>query len=168
MQTIEIVFTVINTLAIVLIPIVAVAVGQWLQDRAEKRKDKLNVFKTLMANRTGWSPESVYAMNIIDVVFADDSAVRNCWKAYYEKLCIQNPDEMQLKQIETAKEKMLESMAVSLGYKDKITWETIQKPYMPIGMLDTIQRQQSIQSHQEQLLSKIQGALPDKQPPAPQ
>ena len=58
---------------------------------------------------------------------------------------------MQIKQIKTAQEKMLESMAVSLGYKDKITWDTIQNPYIPKGMLDAVQQQQTIQRGQEQL-----------------
>ena len=159
----EIIFAVLNIIAIVLIPIVAVIVGQKLQDRAEKRRDKLTVFKVLMTNRFCWSPESVYAMNIIDIVFADDETVRQAWKAYYEKLCIQEPDEMQIKQIKTAQEKMLESMAASLGYKDKITWDTIQNPYIPKGMLTAAQQQQVIQNGQEQfavamgdLLAKLQ------------
>ena len=163
MEPIEITFAVLNIIAIVLIPIVAVVVGQKLQNRAEKRRDKLAVFKVLMANRFGWSPESVYAMNIIDIVFADDETVRQAWKAYYEKLCIQEPDEMQIKQIKTAQEKMLESMAASLGYKDKITWDTIQNPYIPKGMLTAAQQQQVIQNGQEQfavamgdLLAKLQ------------
>ena len=151
MEPIEITFAVLNIIAIVLIPIVAVVVGQKLQNRAEKRRDKLTVFKVLMANRFGWSPESVYAMNIIDIVFADDKAVRKSWKDYYDKLCIQEPNEMQIKQIKTAQEKMLESMAISLGYKDKITWDAIQNPYIPKGMLDAAQQQQTIQRGQEQL-----------------
>ena len=159
----EIIFAVLNIIAIVLIPIVAVIVGQKLQDRAEKRRDKLTVFKVLMTNRFCWSPESVYAMNIIDIVFADDETVRQAWKAYYDKLCIQEPNEMQIKQIKTAQEKMLESMAASLGYKDKITWDTIQNPYIPKGMLTAAQQQQVIQNGQEQfavamgdLLAKLQ------------
>ena len=151
MEPIEITFAVLNIIAIVLIPIVAVVVGQKLQNRAEKRRDKLTVFKVLMANRFGWSPESVYAMNIIDIVFADDKAVRKNWKDYYDKLCIQEPNEMQIKQIKTAQEKMLESMVISLGYKDKITWDAIQNPYIPKGMLDAAQQQRTIQRGQEQL-----------------
>lgn len=32
-------------------------------------------------------------------------------------------------------------MANSLGYKDKITWETIQNPYVPVGMAQQIETQ---------------------------
>ena len=55
MEPFEIVMTIINTLAVVAIPIVSVVVAHHLQNRAEKRKDKLNVFKTLMMSRTGWT-----------------------------------------------------------------------------------------------------------------
>ena len=125
---------ILNLIAIIIIPIIAVIVGQWLQTRSEKRKDKMHIFKTLMTSRVyGWTQESVHCLNIIDIVFADDKKVRNAWKDLYDKYCVQNPDESQLKKIETAQYKLLETMAVSLGYKDKVTWETIQNPYIPKG-----------------------------------
>ena len=52
MEPFEIVMTIINTIAVVAIPIVSVVVAHHLQNRAEKRKDKLNVFKTLMMSRS--------------------------------------------------------------------------------------------------------------------
>lgn len=159
MTCFEIVIAIVNIIAVIVAPIVAVKVGQHLQNRAQSRKDKMDIFKTLMANRTGWSTASVYAMNIIDVVFVDDEAVRACWKTYYEKLCIQEPDEMQKGQIRTAHYKMLEAMAISLGYKDKITWETIQNPYMPVGMMSAMEQQQVIQGGQELLASSMSSIL---------
>jgi hypothetical protein len=42
-------------------------------------------------------------------------------------------------------------MANSLGYKDKVTWETIQNPYVPNWMLNAMQQQQTIQNGQEEL-----------------
>lgn len=159
MNCIEIVLAVVNVLAIIIIPIVAVKVGQVLQDRAQARKDKMDVFKTLMVNRVMWSVSSVQALNIIDIVFFDDEVVRSCWKDYYEKLCIQEPDEMQQKQIQLSHYKLLEAMAVSLGYKDTITWETIQNPYIPKGMVDTMQQQQKIQAGQELVANSMGGIL---------
>ena len=72
MEPFEIVMTIINTLAVVAIPIVSVVGAHHLQNRAEKRKDKHNVIKTLKMSRTGWTVESVRALNIIDIVFAVD------------------------------------------------------------------------------------------------
>ena len=60
---------ILSLIAIIIAPIAAVLIGQWLQNKAEKRKDKLDIFKSLMISRTGWSPKSVRALNIIDIVF---------------------------------------------------------------------------------------------------
>lgn len=138
----------LNLVAIVMAPIVAVLIGQWLQKRAEKRKDKLELFKTLMIARNGWNLESVKALNIIDIVYADDNVVRQRWKEYYDRLCVENPSDIELKKIKTSQEKLLEAMATSLGYKDKVTWETIQNPYVPKGMIDAEQMQREYQDGQ--------------------
>ena len=85
MRTIDI----INIIAIIVSPVVAVVVGQILQDRRKKRSDKMEIFKTLMISRgLGWSTESVKALNIIEVVFSDDQSVLNQWKIYYDRLCV--------------------------------------------------------------------------------
>ena len=69
---------ILNLIAIVVIPIAAVIIGQYLQDRAEIRKDKMHIFKVLMTSRIyGWTQESVHCLNIIDIVFADDKKVRD-------------------------------------------------------------------------------------------
>ena len=128
--------------ALIIIPIVAVVIAQWLQNRSEKRKDKMQIFKTLMTSRIyGWTPDSVNALNIIDIVFSDDKKVRAAWKDLNDKYRVTNPDQQHLKKIENAQYKLLEAMANSLGYKEKITWETIQNPYMPVGMMQHIETQ---------------------------
>ena len=84
----------INIAAIILAPVVSVIIGQKLQDRAKRRQDKMDIFKTLMTNRVYiWTTACVHALNIIDIVFADDKKVRSQWKAYYDKLCVSNPSE---------------------------------------------------------------------------
>ena len=157
---------ILNLIAIIIIPIIAVLIGQWLQTRSEKRKDKMRIFKTLMTSRVyGWTQESVHCLNIIDIVFADDKKVRNAWKDLYDKYCVQNPDESQLKKIETAQYKLLETMAVSLGYKDKVTWETIQNPYIPKGMLRQIEAQNQSQQAYNNLLLNMQQMMPQSKNP---
>ena len=42
---------ILNLIAIVVIPLVAVLIGQYLQNRAEIRKDKMHIFKVLMTSR---------------------------------------------------------------------------------------------------------------------
>ncbi len=86
---------ILNLIAIIVIPIAAVLIGQWLQNRSEKRKDKMQIFKTLMTSRiyNSWTQDSVYCLNIIEIVFADDENVCKAWKDLYDKYCVQNPDE---------------------------------------------------------------------------
>ena len=152
---------ILNLIAIIVIPIVAVLIGQHLQNRAEIRKDKMHIFKVLMTSRIyGWTQESVHCLNIIDIVFSDDENVRNAWKDLYDKYCVQNPDETQLKKIQNAQYKLLDTMANSLGYKDKVTWETIQNPYIPEGMRRQQQEQAASQQAYNNLLFKMQHMIP--------
>ena len=69
MSTFEVILTIINILAIIIVPIVAVFVGQKLQSYSQRRTDKLEIFKALMMNRgLAWNVESVRALNVIDIV----------------------------------------------------------------------------------------------------
>ena len=157
MSTFEIIMAIINVAALIIVPIAAVFIGQKLQDRNQKRKDKMEIFRVLMMNRgIGWTADTVRALNIIDVVFSDNDSVRARWREYYNQLCIQTPNVMQRKQIQEAQDKLLEAIAQSLGYKKQVTWETIQNPYIPQGMLNAMQQQQNIQNGQEQLASAVE------------
>ena len=152
---------ILNLIAIIVIPIVAVLIGQHLQNRAEIRKDKMHIFKVLMTSRKyGWTQESVHCLNIIDIVFSDDQKVRNAWKDLYDKYCVQNPDETQLKKIQNAQYKLLDTMASSLGYKDIVTWETIQNPYIPEGMRRQQQEQAASQQAYNNILLNMQHMIP--------
>lgn len=54
------IISIVNLVAIIIIPIVAVVIGQYLQTKAKKREDKLQIFKLLMTTRIyGWTIESV-------------------------------------------------------------------------------------------------------------
>lgn len=131
METIK---QIVEILAILSAPIIAVWLGQHLHNKEIQRKDKLEIFKILMATRKGWTIESVKALNIIEIVFSSDEQVLECWRDYYDKIWIQNPSNSDYQKIEIAKGKMLEAMANSLGYKNSVTWETIQNPYVPQGI----------------------------------
>lgn len=155
---------ILNLIAIIVIPIAAVLIGQWLQNRSEKRKDKMQIFKTLMTARIyGWTVESVHALNVIDIVFADDKNVRNAWVQLHDKYCVENPTQTQLEQIKTAQYKLLEEISNSLGYKDKITWESIQNPYVPNGLVQQWQQQAQSQQAYNSLLNSMVSIIPKNQ-----
>ncbi len=151
----DIVSLAINVVAILVAPIIAVWVGQKIQDRSEKHKDKMVVFKAIMTDRYGWSRETVLALNSIPIVFSDDESVRNSWKEYYRLLCIQEPDQMELKQRDAALCRLLEDMVKVLGYEKTINWNDIQNPYIPKGMADSFDNATEIQREMLLLLRRI-------------
>ena len=157
MTCFQLIITIVNIVAVIVAPIIAVVVAQMLQDRAEKRKDKMRIFQTLMTSRIygSWTQESVNALNSIDIVFCDDLNVRNAWKDLNDKYHVSNPDQSQLKKIEQAQYRLLESMANALGYKDKITWETIQNPYIPDGLVNQLEAQKTSQQMYWDMLGKM-------------
>ena len=138
MSTFESVIAIINIAAIIIIPIAAVYVGQKLQDRNQKRKDKMAIFQCLMTHRaTGWAhQDTVNALNTIDIIFVDDESVRKCWSDLLSKY---KPN-YSAQEITIAQCKLLEAMAKALGYEKKITWETIQNPYLPDGLVQHMEK----------------------------
>jgi len=63
------ILTIINIIALILIPIVSVLLAHSLQNLAKKREDKLAIFKSILTSRIYWTVDSVHALNLIDVVF---------------------------------------------------------------------------------------------------
>lgn len=150
-----------NLVALIVIPIAAVLIGQHLQNRAEKRKDKMRIFKTLMTARIyGWTVDSVHALNVIDVVFADDKQVRAAWKDLNDKYHVSNPDQQHLIKIQFAQYKLLETIANSLGYKNKITWETIQNPYIPDALFMQLEAQKESQQAYSEIITGMRKMMP--------
>ena len=161
MTAFQIAITIINVIAVLVAPVIAVVIAQRLQARSEKRQDKMKIFKTLMTSRIyGWTTESVHALNAIDIVFSDDDKVRAAWKSLNDKYHVSSPDQQHLKKIEQAQYKLLETMANSLGYKDKITWETIQNPYIPDGLVNQIEAQKKSQQAYLDVLSGMSHIIP--------
>lgn len=147
---------ILDIIAIIISPIVAVIISQHLQERERMHLDKMDVFKTLMVSRgMSWTPEKVKALNIIEVVFYNDNKVLNQWKTYYESLCNDNPNNEELSKIKAEGDRLLDTMAASLGYKDKVTWDTIQNPYIPKGLSENLSQQQQYQEAQLSAMKTI-------------
>lgn len=152
----------INLTALIVIPLLAVLLGRWLQNLAEQRKDKMQIFKVLMTSRIyGWTRESVECLNIIDIVFAKDKPVRAAWKDLNDKYHVNDPSPQEIEKIKQAQYRLLETISNALGYKGKITWEEIQNPYIPDGLTRQIEAQnkynQNMSSAVEQLNHMLNG-----------
>ncbi len=151
------VLDIINIIAIIVIPIFAVLIGQWLQNRSEKRKDKVRVFSHLMSYRAiGYvDQQSVNILNLIPIVFNDDKNVIEKYNIYLKSLNIKTEDFPQKqKEIENNKTKMLEEMAKNLGYKN-INWEIIQNQYLPQGLINEINSMNLFKQGQLEVVEKI-------------
>lgn len=151
------VLDIINIIAIIVIPIFAVLIGQWLQSRSEKRKDKVRVFSHLMSYRAiGYvDQQSVNILNLIPIVFNDDKNIVEKYNIYLKSLNIKTEDFPQKqKEIENNKTKMLEEMAKNLGYKN-INWEIIQNPYLPQGLINEINSMNLFKQGQLEMVEKI-------------
>ena len=147
----------INLAALVIIPILAVIIAQYLQDRSEKRKDKMRVFSHLMSYRSfGYVDQySVNVFNSVPIVFYDDKEVIEKYNAYLKSLNIK-PEDVQVKQkeIEDNKTKMLEAMAKALKYKN-VNWELIQNPYVPNGLIDQINAENTYKRGQLEVIKLV-------------
>ena len=167
MTKFEITMAIVNVIAIIAIPLVAVFVGQFLQNKAEKRKDKMQIFQCLMTKRiTGWAGlDAVNALNSIDIVFSDCEAVRKQWAVLLSKYRHDIAAQEQYRE----QCKLLELMANDLGYKDKITWDIIQNPYYPEGLAKQIEINSQILDGQVAWanaagqLSQLMGQAPKQQ-----
>ncbi len=129
---------IINIIAIIIIPIIAVIIGYCLQNRSEKRKDKMRIFSHLMSIRA-FNYIDQYSVNIINsvpIVFYNDKEVIEKYNIYLKSLNIKPEDVPQKqKEIDDNKTNLLVAMAKALGYKN-INWELIQNPYVPQGLIN--------------------------------
>lgn len=125
----------LNLLAILLSPLMAVLVSMWVQDRKEKRGQKLLIFQTLVGTRhEPLSSDHVRALNVIDVVFHDTTKVRQLWHEYFDMLSnegLNNP--VGWEQRHTKLVEMITAMADSLAYRTEITHLDTARIYSPVG-----------------------------------
>ncbi len=152
---------IINLVALIVIPILAVIVAHMMQTNSDKRKDKMQIFKILMTARIyGSTTDSIHALNLIDVVFARDKPVRTAWKNLLDAYSSAEQSDLMKKKRQELMYKLLEAMAANLGYQKEITWETIQNPYVPEWLVSQWQEQTKSQQTYNSVLAAVANAIP--------
>lgn len=152
---------ILNLIALIVIPILAVVVAHMMQTNSDKRKDKMQIFKILMTARIyGSTTDSVHALNLIDVVFAKDKSVRIAWKNLLDAYNSAEKSDLMQKKRQDLMYKLLEAMAANLGYRKEITWETIQNPYVPEWLVDQWQEQAKSQQTYHNVLAAMASVIP--------
>lgn len=120
---------IINIIAIILGPIIAVIITLAYQRHKENRDSKHRLFLTLMAHRRSFPPTFAWveSLNLIDVVFADHPKVVELWHDYYDLL---HQDSKDYTKREHKYLELLSAMAKVLGYKN-LQQTDIDKFYTP-------------------------------------
>ena len=127
--------------------LIATLVTIWWQKWSQLKKDKTEIFATLMSKRYEISAEeSVDALNMIDVEFYKSPKVRTAWKNFTDATNAQeSPTKAQT--ITDKHLRLLEVIAEDIGYKD-IHWDDIKQYYYPVGL--------STKKQDEAILRKVQ------------
>lgn len=151
---------VVNILAIVIGPVIAVLITLWHQSRKEKRYIKLNLYLTLMKKRKSYpvTIEYVDALNTIDVVFHKHREVLRLWHEFYDVLLEKDFD------LQKADHKLLDllfEMSKVLGFKN-IKQTDIDKFYTPIAHNNQILLNSQIQNELLRVLQKSDSFATDK------
>ncbi len=148
-------------------PIIAVILAYCLNKYSEKRmksglieaeirKEKMDILKILMAARSYPDWRYFQALNIIEVIFADNQSVRTAWKEllqlYKEP---KGEDNIQIPEIEKKQIKLIETISDDLGYKGRITWEHISEKYNPVFMAKQVNAQDAYHN----IVNKISNLL---------
>ena len=126
----------ISIFAILASPLIAVGITLLVETRRQKRRDKLELFKTMMTQR-GFSASYAWvdAINSLVVVFSDDQSVIS---AVNDFMRIVNTQPFNNEEYENKKIKLLEKIAASLGYKKNIDWEQLRNAYYPQWMINEV------------------------------
>jgi|GEM_PF-6943560 len=128
----------INIIAIVVSPILAVAISVWLQDKLEEKRKRFEVFRTLISERHNFINENtVKAYNSIELLFHDCPDIRTKYREFFDLTLQQGREpEYGKKNLE-----LLRALAVELGYKNSIDSLDLDRIYSPRGLADARAKQ---------------------------
>lgn len=131
------VIDIISVISIILIPIFAVCLGQYLQDRVSIRNEKVEVFKNLMFYRNlGYTDmEPVKNLNLVPILFIKNKKIMESYNEYVDIANKKSTMIDYFQKLEQSKKSLLEEMAKELGYK-QINWKIIENSYLPKETID--------------------------------
>jgi hypothetical protein len=136
-------------------PVLAVQAQKWIERVSEKKREKTQIFSTLMTTRaTRLAPEHVQALNKIELAFdggsPKDVAVVDAWRLYADNLNSKPGDDPSLvtawlNRGDDLFVDLLAALSKALGYKfDKVHLR--RGIYYPIGHFEIEATLRSIQS----------------------
>lgn len=149
----------ITIAAIIIGPIVAVLITRWLDDRRERSKRRMDIFRTLMRTRRAtMSADHVGALNLVEIEFNNEKLIIKAWTDLFVHLgsnhsrhfseSIENSmkddekrrrevmfDERIFKERQSFLAKLLHAMARKLNFRIE-QLEIFEGGYIPQGWVD--------------------------------
>lgn len=125
----------VNIIAVIISPVIAVLISMYIQDKKEKRMDKMELFKTLLLTKNVNYPldtQIVKMYNMINIYYYKNTNVRQKWNQIYDLLCEQP---LNGRLVEQKKSELLYLICKDLGYKS-ITHIDFDRIYFPVGISD--------------------------------
>jgi hypothetical protein len=148
-MTTEEISIVVNGIAVLISPIIAVIVSMWINNKNQKKKHMVDIFKTLMTTRNRPATlDYVNAINSIDVFFYGNEEVRKSLKELRDEYS----KAIDMQKVRNKQLKLIEEIAKSLNYYD-ITWDKISDPYYPDWLVKEDRNSEEFKRIQMELLS---------------
>jgi hypothetical protein len=170
MTTSDVINLITTVLAVLAAPIIALWVNGKLQRRESARQQKLQILSVLFSLRhQPLSPEMFRALNLLDAVFAGDSAVREAWTKYFTALHDNslNTDQGFAIREEKRRDLMMEIIK-ALGLQKQISTSDLLRTYTPttIAEIEHLAIWERIKRREDLRAEFIQRGLgfPDLQP----
>ena len=115
-------------------PVNAAKLASKLQDESFRRNVKLNVFATIMQNRTTIADrECVKMLNIIDTVFHESREVREAWSdlhsSFNDQRLFQNPEGSRIREDKLTS--LLAAIAKDIGLWPSLSTSDLKRTYYP-------------------------------------
>lgn len=145
----QVIFNILTIIALIVGPIAAIQIQEYLDKGRQEKRRKLNTFRELMVTRsTALSPRHVEALNAIQMEFSSDNAeekkVIDAWQLYINHLNHLDRDNLaawNAKSIDLLID-LLFQMATFLGYRDFNKARIKSESYLPQYFAD-IEKEQN-------------------------
>jgi polysaccharide pyruvyl transferase WcaK-like protein len=155
---------IINILAIIMGPIIAISMTRYLDKKRDIEQRKFQIFKELMVTRTTQiNPEHVKALNAIEIEFYNDEKVINAWKKYFDTLHERlDPDPNMNLAFSLRKQQVFARLVHAIAVHLKINIEQLDilaGGYAPQGWANDENEQREIRRRFLKLLDSDNGSL---------
>ena len=150
---------IINVVALLASPLIALTVQRKLDDRREAQRRRFQLFRTLMTKRTArLDPAYVEALNLIDVEFQSkkvaDKEVRRRWRILLDHLNTKQADNPGwLQRTDLLNSDLLAAIAQRLGFDFDEVYIS-RNAYRPVALVDIESEQNRLRKH---LLEALEG-----------